>query len=423
MQSPIQLGILIMISFLSFSMLQFFVFFKIISYLIFPLGLIYYYIKAKLKRKNIVIKGRIIPPEFPDKEEKRLWMHGVSVGEILSLYPLAKELREKGLDIVVSTTTSTGMEVARKRFKDFFVFYFPFDLPFLISKYLKEVKPDGIIIAETELWPNFLLTAKKMNIPIFLVNGRMSASSYVWYKRFKGIMRKIMDSFTLVCVQSQEYRRKFIDVGAPENKVVVTGNMKADFEITKTTDISIIKFKYIIAGSTMDAEEDNFILKAFKKSKCEARLIIAPRHPERAEETFEAAKSFGFNVCRRTQMKENWDVMVLDTMGELAGLYSGAKLSIIGGSIKPYGGHNLLEPAYFGSPIAFGLHMENFNDLAEEFIREGAALIFKTENELASIMKEASQGNLALIGEKGKKVLNRLKGASRKNAELILSKI
>ncbi|MCD6454879.1 MAG: hypothetical protein J7L62_06225, partial [Candidatus Aminicenantes bacterium] len=280
-----------------------------------------------------------------------------------------------------------------------------------------------IIIAETELWPNFLLTAKKMDIPIFLVNGRMSASSYVWYKRFKGIMRKIMDSFTLVCVQSQEYRRKFIDVGAPENKVVVTGNMKADFEITKTTDISIIKFKYIIAGSTMDAEEDNFILKAFKKSKCEARLIIAPRHPERAEETFEAAKSFGFNVCRRTQMKENWDVMVLDTMGELAGLYSGAKLSIIGGSIKPYGGHNLLEPAYFGSPIAFGLHMENFNDLAEEFIREGAALIFKTENELASIMKEASQGNLALIGEKGKKVLNRLKGASRKNAELILSKI
>ncbi len=371
----------------------------------------------------MVIRERLSPPDFPPKKSKRLWIHGVSVGEILSLYPLAVELKRKGIEIVVSTTTFTGMEVARKRFKEFYVFHFPFDLPIVLKKYFRKIDPDGVIIAETELWPNFITYARNRGIPVFLVNGRLSHDSFIWYRRLKHFMEKIMNQFELICVQSESYRDMFLKIGAPPSKVIITGNMKADFEISRGTAGFEITAPYVIAGSTMDVDEDRFVLSAFKKSGLNVKLVLAPRHPERADESLNAAIEMGFKATRRTSMSDGWEVLILDTMGELAALYAGAILSIIGGSIKSYGGHNLLEPAFFASPIAFGPHMENFKDLSEEFVRENAALLFKTEDELAEIIKRAGEGKLKETGQRGKEVLERLKGATLRNAELILSRI
>lgn len=371
----------------------------------------------------MVITERIFPPKLPFKKGKRLWIHGVSVGEILSLYPLAVELKNRGLEVVVSTTTFTGMEVAKKRFRGFYVFHFPFDLPVVLKRFFKVIEPDGVVIAETELWPNFISTAKGRGIPVFLVNGRLSHGSFVWYRRLRFFMEKIMEQFELICVQSENYRDMFLKIGAPPSRVIITGNMKADFEISRGVAGFEVPNPYIVAGSTMNLEEDKFVLSAFRRSRVNAKLILAPRHPERADESLKAALNMGFNAKKRTDVSREWDVLILDTMGELAALYSGAILSIIGGSIKPFGGHNLLEPAFFASPIAFGPHMENFRDLAEEFLREKAAILFETEDELAEIIRKAEEGRFENTGRRGYEVLNRLKGATRRNAELILSKI
>ena len=371
----------------------------------------------------MIVGKRLHPPAIAKKERKRLWLHGVSVGEVVSLYPLANLLEEKGIEVLVSTTTSTGMEIARKKLAKFYLFHFPFDLPFVVRKFLRVIDPNGIVIAETELWPNFINESWRMGIPIFLVNGRVSEGSLRGYRKLRPFMKNLLGKFNLICVQSEDYREKFIDIGAAPSKVVVTGNMKADFEIGLSSAEFPIDEPYMVVGSTMSREEDRFVLEAYKDAKLREKLVIAPRHPERTWETFEETAKFGFKVQKKSKVEKEWDVLVLDTMGELPHFYSKAELSIIGGSIGEFGGHNLLEPAYFGSPIAFGPHMENFRDLSEEFLREKAAIIFKTKEELSNIMRIAVDGKLAEKGKKGREVLNKLKGATKKNAELILAKI
>jgi len=395
---------------------------EVFTYLLAPFPLFYFYASSKLKGREFEVKGKFNPPDLPSKEKRRLWFHGVSVGEVLSLAPLLKRMAEEDFELLLSTTTSTGYRVAKRKFPSVPVFYFPLDLPHVVEKFLKRIQPDGIVIAETELWPNFIKRACKRDIKLFIVNGRLSLKSLRWYKRIKPLMKNLLGCFHCICVQNEEYRQRFLQIGAPRNKLFVTGNMKADFEIKPEVSLKI-KEPYIVAGSTMDREEDAFVLEAFKGFDKRGKLIIAPRHPERAEQTLEAALEAGFLPVRRTAWdgRGDWQVMVLDTMGELAGLYEGALLSIIGGSIKPFGGHNLLEPAYFSSPIAFGPHMENFFDLAEQFLSEGAALLFKNPEELRYIIEKAFGGELEEVGRRARGLLEKLKGAVNDNASFILS--
>ncbi len=395
---------------------------EIFTYLLAPFPLFYFYASSKLKGKEFEVKGKLAPPELPPKKKRRLWFHGVSVGEVLSLAPLLKRMAEEDFELLLSTTTSTGYRVAKKKFPSIPVFYFPLDLPHVVEKFLKKIQPDGIIIAETELWPNFIKRACKRDIKLFIVNGRLSSKSLRWYKRIKPLMQRLLACFGCICVQNQEYRQRFLQIGAAQDKVFVTGNMKADFEIKSESSLRI-EGPYVVAGSTMDREEDAFVFEAFKGFENRGKLIIAPRHPERAEETFRISQEAGFKTIRRTRWEggDDWEVMVLDTMGELAGLYKEALLSIIGGSIKPFGGHNLLEPAYFSSPIAFGPHMENFFDLAEQFVKEGAALVFRTPQELRGLIEKAFSQKLKDVGRRARDLLEKLKGAVDKNASIILS--
>ncbi len=396
---------------------------EIATYLLSPFPLSYFYLKSRIKGKDFVLKDKFRPPELPPKKQKRIWLHGVSVGEVLSLAPLVKALEDKNLELAISTTTSTGMRVAKGKFPNHPVFYFPLDFPHVVERFLEEVEPDGVVIAETELWPNFILRAHRKGVKLFLVNGRISPASFRWYRRLRSLMKRVISSFDAICVQNREYYQRFLELGAPAERIFITGNMKADFEIKGELPFKI-PGPYMVAGSTMDREEDKFVLRAFWKFRERARLVLAPRHPERAGESFAEAVSMGFSTIKRSQGQEgNWQVMILDTMGELALLYRNSLLSIIGGSIRPYGGHNLLEPAFFSSPVAFGPHMENFRDLAEEFLREGGALLFRTRDELSSIMSQALDGKLAWAGEKGREILERLKGATRRNAEIILQNI
>lgn len=385
-----------------------------------------YLLKARIKGKKVHLKERFFSPDLPSKKgKKRIWFHGVSVGELISLKPLIEEVNRRHPDweIVISTTTHAGMNVAQKNFP-FPLFFFPADFPSVVKNFLKRIQPDLIVIAETELWPNVIYISSSLGIPVVIVNGRISEKSFPHYKKAKFFFSKILKKITKICVQNEDYKKMYLELGAPQDRVLITGNMKADFKLSlKTVDwdreLLLEGEKVIVAGSTMDGEEEAFILDAYERAERPQKLIIAPRHLERVPEVERLLIERKIPYSLRSRPETGWQVLILNSMGELASLYSKASLAIIGGSIKAYGGHNLLEPAYFSVPVAFGPHMENFADLAKNFQKEGGALSFNTIEELAHLMKRAAKGELEHAGKKARRVLLSLQGASKKNADVI----
>ncbi len=407
-------------------MIQFGVFlYNLLLHLLGPLVITLYFLRAKLRGRKVHIAERFWPPSLPPKRKPRIWLHGVSVGELLCLLPLYEELRSRRSDveIVISTTTDAGMRTARSRFPEP-VFFFPADFPSVVRAFLRRVKPDVVVVAETELWPNFIVQCWKMGVPLIVVNGRLSDRSFRRYRLVRFFMKGLLRKITLIAAQTQRYKERFLALGAEESRVVVTGNMKADYKI-RVKEMSWEEIgleegeKVIVAGSTMSSQEEEYILEAYRKAGFCQRLVIAPRHLERVDELKELLQEKGFSFACRTERPSSWQVLILNTIGELAGLYSRASLAIIGGSIMPFGGHNLLEPAWFAVPIAFGPHMENFRDLASTFLAKGASLFFSSVDELADIIKGACAGKLEEAGKRAKEVLLSLQGASRRNAEII----
>ncbi|MCX5710805.1 MAG: 3-deoxy-D-manno-octulosonic acid transferase, partial [Candidatus Omnitrophica bacterium] len=333
-----------------------------------------------------------------------IWVHAVSVGEVMSVKGLIREIRKvyPGRQIVLSTVTATGNQIAKSiADTNIFLLYLPFDLSFIVNSVLSRINPSIFIIAETEIWPNLICALNKKRIPVMIVNGRISDSSARGYRLVKFLLKRIVNKLNLICAQSERDARRFKEaLGAKESRIRITGNMKFDFSIPVFQEDAQIKLrkdmmlhptdKLLVCGSTRPGEEE-IILKAYKELLPEFSnllLVIAPRHPDRSEEILSIVAKSGFKGVKISRLPYECatcmthPVFILDTIGNLLEFYKAADLVFVGGSLVRTGGHNILEPAIFAKPVIFGPHMFNFRDIADLFLKENAGVMVQNEEEL-----------------------------------------
>lgn len=348
----------------------------------------------------------VLPVSFNLDGDASIWIHAVSVGEALTVRALLPDLRKQypDLKIFLSTTTMTGQQIARERLTEVdAVFYFPFDLPFFVKRTLQLVRPRLFIMMETEIWPNLLRACRRTGVKTLMVNGRISSRSYPRYRLARGFFRSVLANVDQFCMQSDESARRIIDMGADPARVSVTGSLK--FESLESPNAAagrgagrVLRFfrvpdsrPVLLAASTIKGEE-TAVLAAFsavRRTHPSALLIIAPRRPERFGEAEGLARAEGLRVVRRSELavdgEPQADVVILDTIGELAHLFHVATAVFVGGSLVDHGGHNILEPAVHGKAIVFGPHMSNFAEIAAAFLAARAAVQVADAGELSSV--------------------------------------
>lgn len=368
-----------------------------------------YLLKGKFHKGFSARFGKLPKDLFLDKP---IWVHAVSVGEALAAAGLIEELRRSypAKKFVISTVTPTGNKLANKCAKaGDLVTYLPFDLSWIISSVIDRIDPSLFVIAETEIWPNLIRYLHSKHIPVVIVNGRISDKSLKGYLAIKSILSPTLRRIDLFLAQTGLDAERFKAIGSPEDRVKVTGNMKFDnadsFQVEspdKTRSLLGLKPQDLLftAASTHPGEE-KIILSVYKELLAESpglRLLIAPRHPERAHEIFGLAKKSGFDSARITKLHEGLPtnantVFILDTIGQLLNFYNASEIVFVGGSLIKKGGHNILEPAALAKPIVFGPNMFNFRDMADLFLKNKAAIMVQDGIELkaciADLLKDA----------------------------------
>jgi len=364
------------------------------------------------------------------KGSRPIWIHAVSVGEVMAAHPLIRELKKKypHRKLILSTVTVTGNYTARRRVPEAdAVFYFPFDFPCIVRRVIQGINPQIVLVAETELWPNFFRELKRAGIPSAVINGRISPSSHKNYRKLNKFFSQVFDNVTLFCMQSEADAVRIKDIGADPEKVMVTGNLKFDqrLPVNTSTPVSIASGKKVItAGSTHRGEEATLldVFKHLRQKYPDLLLIIAPRHPERFNEVEGLINKAGYDCQRRTKLHGPVkDVLLLDTIGELRSFYSLCDIAFIGGSLVKVGGHNLLEPAAMKKPVIFSRYMFNFKEISEALLSAGGGIMVKDKTELyTQIDKLLSDKELARsIGERAFSVIEMNSGAARKTIEAV----
>jgi 3-deoxy-D-manno-octulosonic-acid transferase len=366
-----------------------------------------------------------------------IWFHAVSVGEVFAIGGLIEHLRTRGPGrrIVVSTTTDTGQKLAQARFGEENVFYFPLDLAFAIRPYLDTLRPELIVIAETEFWPNFLRLAKQSGAHIAVVNARISDRSLSGYKRFRGWLPRILSDVDLFLAQTWEDRKRLIEIGAPEARVQVTGNLKFDISLPPDPPVlASLRENFqrsgatpiLVCGSTVDEEEERMLLQAFQNilaSYPHAVMILAPRHPERFSAVAALLESLGIRFWRRSLWNGepiSGGVILLDTIGELAAIYGLADIAFVGGSLVPKGGHNIIEPARHGVAIVIGNHYENFRDIIWLFQTQDAVrIVGPAELPLVFMDLISNDTERRALGARAAEVIQSQTGATEKTFEAL----
>lgn len=374
-----------------------------------------------------------------------IWIHAVSVGEVLAAAPLVEGLKQSFPDraIFVSTTTETGQRLARQRLQCADgIFYFPLDWIIPVRRALRAIDPSLVIVMETEIWPNFLREARKLGIAVIFANARISERSFARYKRWRFLIgeffeRALRDAECFLA-QTAEDAARLIEMGAAEDCIEVTGNLKYD---AKPPAVSRFgewfegqirgqeRWPVLVAGSVV-AEEEPAVLAAYdivQRKWRHALLVLAPRKPERFDPAATIAADGGWNVVRRSHidfssmLDESADVLVLDSIGELAGLYNTADAVFIGGSLVPAGGHNILEPAWFGRPPVFGPSMENFQEMAAQFLAAKAGVQVTSGQQLGKVWIQLidESGLCERMGAAARALSERNRGATARCLERI----
>ncbi len=367
--------------------------------------------------------------------EPRCWIHAVSVGETITAVPLVDAIRQRWpeLSVVLSTVTPTGAQVARERLAGRAVHrYFPLDLPGPVGREVDAVRPRFFIAMETELWPNFLRALAARGVPCMIANGRVSDRSFRRYRLVRGLLAGVLRRISAFGMQSDEDARRIVALGAPAERVVVTGSLKAD----AATESEGLEWERIlglaaddplwIAGSTHRGEEE-VVLDAFVRLRARVPrlvLLLAPRHPERAGDVERLVRERGLDGVRRTALPgagRRRDVIVLDTVGELAQIYRLGAAVFVGGSLTDNGGHNMLEPALRARPVLFGPHTENFRDSAALLLDAGGALRVQDGAELAQAVGGLLDDPVGAraMGERGRAAVASRQGALRATMELL----
>ncbi len=375
----------------------------------------------------------------PNGAPGSIWIHAVSVGEVLAVSELVAQLRREfpGRRVLVSTTTATGQALARERFGEGNVFYFPLDFAFAVRPYLRALRPELVVLAETEFWPNFLYLAKASGARVAVVNARISDRSLPGYRRWRGLLRAVLRDLDLFLAQSDEDSRRLIEIGAEPGRVRVAGNLKFDVKAPAAAPGAVLiraaldrgrATPVIVCGSTLEGEEA-ILQRAFEVVQSRyprAVFIVAPRHPERFDAVAQLLESSGLRCWRRSLLAPAeaipGGVLLLDTVGELAAVYGLASLAFVGGSLVARGGHNILEPAQHSVPILVGPHTENFRDLMTIFACADALRVVTADN-LAGVLLEllADDAARAALGRRGAEVFRAQAGATARTLAALSS--
>lgn len=358
-----------------------------------------------------------------------IWVHAVSVGEVLAAIPLIQRILEQYpiIPVVVTTMTPTGAERVKAILGDRVVqVYAPYDLPHAIKRFLRQIQPKIVVIMETELWPNLLHTCHRRNIPVFVANARLSARSAKSYAVFKRFTQQMLQCITLLAAQTQEDADRFIALGMPESGVKVTGNIKFDLKTPEDLDSCAqalrqqwgVQRSVWIAASTHAGEEEQLlaVFSALKAQFPELLLLLVPRHPERFAQVIALCRQHGLPTATRSDPQSctsETQIFVGDSMGELLLFYAAADVAFVGGSFVATGGHNVLEPAALGLPVVIGPHTFNFSVITRQLVTAQAAWQVANPQELLTVLmtllKDATLRDEA--GKKGRKFVNQYRGA------------
>ena len=378
------------------------------------------------------------PPSLLAKIKKpTLWIHAVSVGEIISAKSLLNNLRQRYSQyrLIISTVTATGNKVAYQIATDKdLVIYLPYDLSFIVNKVIKRFSPTLFIILETEIWPNLISILAKKKIPLLIVNGRISAGSFRKYQKIKFLLSPVLKKISTYCMQTKEDAQRIISLGAPQEKVGITGNMKFDLEVPasryKKSNFGLEEQDILFVAASTHPGEEEIILKIYKQiDRKKLHLLIAPRHIERIAKIEKLVQKNGLVVQRLSNLDKislpstlyPLPVLLLDTIGELSSLFSIADIVFIGGSLIKRGGHNILEPAFFGKPILFGRYMFNFKQIANLFLQGKGAISVDNAQELKKVICDLldNSGQREELGKRAKQILEESRGATQRNMEII----
>lgn len=359
-----------------------------------------------------------------------VWIHAVSVGETLAATPLVRELERAhpGWVVAVSTTTETGQELARKRFPASPVFYLPLDFGFLMRRYLGVLRPRMVILMESELWPNMMVECGRIGLPMVVANARISDRSFPRFMRLRRLWRPLMERVTMFLAQGEETAGRLREIGVSPERVRVTGNLKYDIRAaSKGAMAEALRGRVaesrpmVVCGSTLDGEEP-LLLTAWRevlKAVPGAVLVMAPRHPQRFDAVAQLVAGSGFEVIRATEIGASageiaaGTVVVLDTIGDLAGVYSLATVAFVGGSLVAGGGHNPLEPAQFGVPVLTGGSVFNFREVVEAMrARDGIRIVDGDGLPAAMLDLLGDPAGARELGERGREVFEQETGAT-----------
>jgi 3-deoxy-D-manno-octulosonic-acid transferase len=383
------------------------------------------------------VPRKIGPVSAPAPEQPLIWLHAVSVGEVLAVSRLVKTLDSElpGYSVAVSTTTRTGQALARERFGMNRVFYCPLDLPWAVRAYLDALKPRMLILAETEFWPNLLSGCFRRGTPVVVVNARISDRSWPRYRMLRRLWRPILGKLSCVLAQSETDAERLRAIGCLPERVSVAGNLKFDVraaqesEATRILKVQAGGLRLVIAGSTLDGEEQA-LLDAWPHllaADSQLIMVLAPRHPERFAAVASLLEKCGHSWVKRSDWNTNpaepiepGTIVLLDTIGELASVYSLAAVAFVGGSLVAAGGHNPLEPAQFGVPIVMGSHYANFTAITDS-LRKHDALRIATKDELtgALIQLLRDRSTAEAMGTRAREVFERQAGATDRCVEAI----
>jgi 3-deoxy-D-manno-octulosonic-acid transferase len=387
-----------------------------------------------------------------------VWVHAVSVGEALAATRLVTELEAalgEGWAVVVSTTTATGQALARERFGAERVFFYPLDLGWAVRAYLKVLRPKMLVLMESELWPRMLVECERAGVPVAVVNARVSDRSFARGVRVRVLWQRMLRRVALFLVQSDEDARRLTEMGARAENVRVTGNLKYDVRTPKQSRVAELIREtaggrpILVAGSTVDRKnsntlsEDEIVIQAWDgvlRRDLGVMLVLAPRHPERFGDVKSVAMEFRLqNMSEVAAAKEgnppfaknakdgppdpSVEIVLLDTIGDLAAVYAVADVAFVGGSLVTKGGHNPLEPAQFGVPVVMGPSYENFRDVVERMRAANGILIVKNSEEFEAVLIDLlrSRERAAAMGERGRAVFDAQAGATARTIEALMT--
>lgn len=373
--------------------------------------------------------------------ERPIWIHAVSVGETIAVKPFLKALKRRFPDrkIVLSSTTETGRSVALTLPEVDLCIYFPFDYRFAVRRLLSSIHPSLVLIVETEIWPNFLRSARLLGIPVAMVNGRISDRSIRRYLKMRWFFSRVLCDFAWFCMQTGEDARRIIAMGAPSDRVEITRNLKYDLPVASFSpgEKEELRNAYRIpagvavltAGSTHQGEDETLIATYLRliAAGTSLFLVLAPRHPERVPQVAELLKRGGISFTLRTQLDartepfRSGEALLVDTVGELLKFYTVSDMVFVGGSLVSSGGHNILEPAAQRVPVLFGPHMNNFREAAALVLKQGGGLQVRDGDELtaalATLLKDETYRRA--MGENGAKLMADNRGSTERHLKVV----